>query len=129
MTRLRTLHDDLLEEFHEAVALGGRAVMPVIDAVHADDRIDRGVGVRGKLALPLRVVGGQPSQSRQMPAGRTASDDNETRVTAEPVSVGSCPCDRGFDVGDLARPAVSRAGRYSIDKHTQPRRTKCAISA
>ena len=89
---------------------GRGAVVPVVEAVHADDSIHRGIGVRGKFGLPLRVVGRQSSQGGQVAAGRTPRDGNEIGVTAEPLSVGPCPRDRSLDVGHLARPAVSRAG-------------------
>jgi hypothetical protein len=59
MTGLRSLDDNALKEFHESAALCSGAVVPVVEAVHAEDDIDGCVGVSRKIRLPLRMVGGQ----------------------------------------------------------------------
>jgi hypothetical protein len=87
MTSLRTLHDDPLEELHEPVALRRRAVVPVVQAVHADDSIHRGIGIRGKFGLTLRVVGRQSSQGgHNRPPGFAANTRAGSRARAAPAA-------------------------------------------
>ncbi len=119
MTIDLALDHHALQEVDEPRALGGGPVLPVIAAVDADDRIDRGVRTLRQVGLHLGVVGGQAGQRRQMTAGRTTSHRNEIAVTAEPVDVGARPRDRGLHVGDVLRPAMVRRNPV-VDGQTHP---------
>ena len=76
-------------------ALCGRAVLPVVQAVQADDGVDGCVGIVGQIALPGRVVGGQPKERRQVSARRRTRCDDEVGITAE--------------LGDIARAQATAA--------------------
>src|SRR5438270_5678520 len=108
-----------LEEVDELLPLTGRAILPVVAAVDADHRIDRGIRVWRQVGLHVGVVGGQPGQRRQVTAGRTTGYCNEIAVTTELVDVGAGPGDRGLDVGDVRGPTVVR-GNPVLHREADP---------
>ena len=106
---MATLDHHAFQEVHEPCPFGCRAVLPVIAAVDAHDRVDRGVRRPCELGLPLLLAWGEARKAGHVSAGRTTGNGDEVAVTAVLVGVRARPRDGRLQIDDLARPAVTGA--------------------